>query len=516
MDNTPWLTIIGAIPAVGALVLMLLPAGLIKSSRQIGMLITLATAGAAFAALGSFSMARSNEVQLVEQHSWIPQFGVSYALGVNGIGLMMILLSVVLVPLCLLAMWDVVEERELGVAVKRRNFIALLLLLEAMMIGVFAARDVFLFYVFFEAMLIPSYFLIASYGGKKAKPAAVKFLLFSLAGGLIMLAAVIALYLQGPGGPQGFLIDNLTPANRENPLYSSGTMESLLFFGFFIAFAVKAPMWPLHTWLPDATEEAPPGVSVLLVGVLDKVGTFGMMTLCLVLFPEASKAAAPYIVVWALLSMIFGAFGAIGSKDIHRLIAYTSISHFGFIVMGIFAMTSQAQVGAMLYMLNHGFSTAALFLVAGMLVKRRGSQKIADFGGWQRLTPWLAGSFLLAGLSSLALPGMSSFVSEFLVLLGTFERYRWATIIGAFGVVLSAIYILNTYRKMMTGPAPEDKAPKDISGREAAVIVPIIAVILALGFYPAPALKLLNPVIKHTMNVTGVEDVTPVAEGGKG
>ena len=286
------------------------------------------------------------------------------------------------------------------------------------MVGVFAATDVFLFYVLFEAMLIPMYFIIGSYGGAQRSYAAVKFLLYSLVGGLLMLAAVIGLYVVSDGGPQAFLFENLLGTEMGT------STERLLFLGFFIAFAIKAPLWPVHTWLPDAAAESPPGGAVLLVGVLDKVGTFGMIRFCLPLFPDASQWATPVVITLAVIGILYGALLAIGQTDLKRLIAYTSISHFGFIVLGIFAMTTQGQSGSTLYMVNHGFSTAALFLIAGFLISRRGSRLVGDFGGVQRVAPMLAGTFLVAGLSSLALPGLSSFVSEFLVLVGTLLPLR--------------------------------------------------------------------------------------------
>jgi NADH-quinone oxidoreductase subunit M len=384
------------------------------------------------------------------------------------------------------------------------------------MIGVFAARDVFLFYVFFEAMLIPVYFLIGQFGGAQRRYASVKFLLYSLLGGLVMLVAVIGLYAEGPGGAQGFLTSNLIGLD-----FSGTVVERLLFLGFFFAFAVKAPMWPVHTWLPDAAAEAPAGVAVLLVGVLDKVGTFGMITLCLPLFPGASKWATPVVLALALVSVLYGALLAIGQSDLKRLIAYTSLSHFGVIVLGIFAMTSSGQSGSALYMVNHGFSTAALFLVAGMLGTRRGSTRIDDYGGLQRSTPLLAGAFLLAGLSSLALPGLSSFISEFLVLVGTFARYPLVAVIATLGIILAALYILLTYQKMFTGPVREYASGwKDLDAREAWVVAPLLAVIIGLGFFPKPVLDVLNPAVTRTMQQTAVTDpaptvagVTPAAEG---
>ncbi|MFP5334321.1 MAG: NADH-quinone oxidoreductase subunit M [Actinomycetes bacterium] len=500
----PWLTTAGLIPLVGALVVWLLPSSARRLARPVALGVSLLTLLVVLAMALSFDVAQAGTHQFTETLSWIPQFGVSYALGVDGIGLTMVALAAVLTPVVVLASWH-----DAGVDPARvRTFFALLLVLETMMIGVFAARDVFLFYVFFEAMLIPMYFLIGSFGGPQRRYAAVKFLLYSLLGGLLMLVAVIALYLEGPGGPEGFLVENLVG------LEYSETVGRLMFLGFFIAFAIKAPMWPVHTWLPDAAGQAPPGAAVLLVGVLDKVGTFGMITLCLPLFPEASRWAAPTVAVLAVVSILYGALLAIGQTDVMRLIAYTSVSHFGFIVLGIFAMTTPGQNGAVLYMVNHGFTTAALFLVVGMLIARRGSARIADYGGAQRVTPLLAGAFLVAGLSSLALPGLSSFVSEFLVLVGTFARYEWAAVLAAVGVILAAVYILLTYQRMFTGaPSEPVKALPDMRAREAWVVAPLLAVIVALGLYPKPVLDVLEPAVERTMQEVGATDPEPSVPG---
>jgi NADH-quinone oxidoreductase subunit M len=506
--SLPWLTTIGLLPTIGAAVIW---GSLFTGSREraadLARWTALAVSVVVFALslvlAIRFDVSRAGEFQFTETHGWIPQFGVTYALGVDGIALTMVLLSTVLVPVCVLAGWHEISGE------RAAHFFALMLVLETFMIGVFAARDVFLFYVFFEAMLIPVYFLIGQFGGAQRRYASVKFLLYSLFGGLVMLVAVIAVYFQGKGGPQGFLTSNLTGIP-----YSSSLVERLLFLGFFLAFAIKAPMWPVHTWLPDAAAEAPAGVAVLLVGVLDKVGTFGMITLCLPLFPHASKWAAPVVLVLAVVSVIYGALVAIGQRDLKRLIAYTSVSHFGFIVLGIFAFTSTGQAGSVLYMVNHGFSTAALFLVAGMLIARRGSQQIADYGGLQRSTPLLAGSFLVAGLSSLALPGLSSFVSEFLVLVGTFTRYPAAAIVATVGIILASLYILLTYQRMFTGPVREFAASwRDMDAREAWVVGPLVAVIIALGFFPKPVLDVLNPAVSRTMQQTSSNDPAPTVPG---
>jgi NADH-quinone oxidoreductase subunit M len=500
MSSFPWLTTLGLVPLVGALVLALLPSGLAERAKQVALGFSLATLVVAIAAATQFTHHSSAQFQLREQHSWIPQFGVSYALGVDGIALVLILMSVILVPICVLAAWNDVPEP----GKRQQNYFGLMLVLETMMIGVFAATDVFLFYVFFEAMLLPVYFLIGSYGGQRRQYAALKFLLFSLLGGLVMLVAVIAVYIAGPGGPDGFLVSKLTG------LHLDVVTGRLMFLGFFFAFAVKAPMWPVHTWLPDAAAEAPPATSVLLVGVLDKVGTFGMIRFCLPLFPEASKWATPVVLILAVVSILYGALLAIGQSDIMRLVAYTSVSHFGFIVIGIFSMTSAGQAGSTLYMVNHGFTTAALFLVGAMLAARRGSRRIADFGGWQRITPILAGVWLITGLSGLALPGLNSFVSEFLVLVGTFQRYKLAAILGTVGIILAALYILLMYQRMMTGPKPEGVVgTPDASSREKWVIAPLIAAFVVLGVYPKPVLDVINPAITRVMTQVGVTDPAP-------
>jgi NADH-quinone oxidoreductase subunit M len=334
-------------------------------------------------------------------------------------------------------------------------------------------------------------------------------LLYSLFGGLLMLASIIALYVMS--GDQGGHTFDLA---RLATLEMSSTTQNFLFLGFFIAFAIKAPLWPFHTWLPDAAASATPGTSVLLLGVLDKVGTFGMIRYCLTLFPEASKTFTPVIIVLAVISIIYGAILAIGQKDLKRLIAFTSISHFGFITMGIFAMTSQSQSGATLYMFNHGFSTAALFIVGGWMIARRGSSTISDFGGLQRVTPVMAWCFFLAGMSSLALPGLSSFVSEFLVLVGTYTRYPVAAIIATVGIILAALYILIPVQRALHGPTtPGNENLTDLNLREKIAITPVLAAIIALGFYPSPLLNVINPAAVHVNSQVGFTDPVPTVEG---
>ncbi len=500
MDNFPWLTVMLLVPLVGAALIAAMPSALAGRAKHLALGFSLLTLALGIGAALQFDTSSLEQFQLAETHSWIPSFGVSYALGVDGIALSLILMSAVLTPICILAAWHDVPEG----GAREKNYFALTLVLLTFMVGIFAAVDVFLFYVFFEAMLIPVYFLIGSYGGPARQYASMKFLIFSLAGGLVMLVAVIGLYVQGPKGEQGFLIGSLTGLDMDP------TTEKWLWLGFFIAFAIKAPMWPLHTWLPDAATEAKPATATLLVGVLDKIGTYGMIRFCLQLFPGASDWATPVVIALAVVSILYGAFLAIAQDDVMRLIAYTSISHFGFIVLGIFAFTTVAGAGSATYMINHGFTTAGLFLIAGMLVARRGSKRISDFGGWQRVTPAIAGVFLISGLSGLGLPGLGSFLSEFLVIAGTFQRYRGVAVIAVTAIVLAAIYILWMYKRMMTGPKPElEGRVQDLNLREKLVVAPLLASFILLGVYPKPLFEYVNPAMNRVLTFVGVSDPAP-------
>jgi NADH-quinone oxidoreductase subunit M len=360
-------------------------------------------------------------------------------------------------------------------------------------------------------MLIPMYFLIGSFGGARRSYAAVKFLLYSLFGGLLMLVAVIGLYIasrhQGLGGGNGtfdyrVLIDG--------QLHLSHGEQIALFLGFFIAFAIKAPLWPFHTWLPDAASEAPTGTAVMLVGILDKVGTFGFLRYCIPLFPYASKLFAPYVLGLCVTGILYGALVAIGQRDLKRLVAYSSVSHFGFIALGVFAFTTQGGSGATLYMVNHAFSTGALFLVVGFLASRRGSRLVDDFGGVATIAPWLGAMILVAGLSALSLPGLSTFVSEFLVLVGTFTAHRWFAVIAIFGIVLAAVYVLWMIQRTIHGPVSAAvEGFRDLSLREAWVIAPVMVVIVFLGFYPKPLLDAINPAVQSTNSVVRTHDPSP-------
>src|ERR1700759_3962858 len=464
--GTPWLTVAGGIPLLGAIVVALLPVRLAKVTTLLFSVVDLVWV----IVMATQFNTSGPRFQFTEEYSWIPQFGVHYALGIDGIGLVLLGMTAVLMPVVVLASWHDADN----VSKSPKTYFALMLVLDTMLIGTFAATDVFLFYVFFEAMLVPMYFLIGSFGVGPRQYAAVKFLLYSLLGGLLMLVAVIALYVYSgeavmTGHHGTFLFYTL-----EHVALSS-TVQKWLFLGFFVAFAIKAPLWPFHTWLPDAAASAQPGAAVLMLGVMDKVGTFGMIRYCLELFPTAAHYFTPLILVLAVISILYGAIVAIGQTSMKRLIGYTSVSHFGFIVLGIFAFTSQGQTGAILYMVNHGFAPGALFLLAGFLIVRRGADRLPDYGGVQTVAPVLAGLFLGSLLAMLSLPGLSTFVSEFLVLVGTFTRYKVAASFAVAGIVLAAIYILWMYQRTMNGPTVDSVSTMtDLRPRELLAVVPLI------------------------------------------
>jgi NADH-quinone oxidoreductase subunit M len=502
MATFPWVTVIGCIPLAGLLMIMLTPADRPEETKRIALGASLVTL------IGSIWMAAAyhtngDRFQFVQSYDWIKAFGARYEVGVDGIALALILMTTVLTPVIVLASWNDAEEGRHST----RTFFALLLATEAIVIGVFGSMDVFLFYVLFEAMLIPIYFLIGSYGGPRRSYAAVKFLLYSLAGGLLMLVAVIALFVVSKDqlGHGTFDIRVLS-----TQLHLSHNEQIALFLGFFIAFAIKAPLWPFHTWLPDAAAEAPTGVAVMLVGVLDKVGTFGFLRYCIPLFPDASRTLAPWILGLCVTGILYGALLAVGQRDMKRLVAYSSVSHFGFIALGVFAFTSQGGSGATLYMVNHAFSTGALFLLVGFLATRRGSRLIDDFGGAASVAPWLGATFLIAGLSALSLPGLSTFVSEFLVLAGTFTVHRWFAVVATFGIVLAAVYVLWMVQRTIHGPVREGlENMRDLNFREAWVIAPVLAVIVALGVYPKPLLDVINPAVHSSFTNVRSHDPAP-------
>jgi NADH-quinone oxidoreductase subunit M len=523
VSDFPFLLVMIALPAVGAAVVAALPKGRDLLAKQLALGISLVVLLLAVLTTVAFD-AGGDRFQLTTEFAWIPDFGVQIALGVDGIALVMLLLIGVLVPVVIGASWrDEFPGRSM------KAYFAWLLLLESMMVGVFASTDIFLFYVFFEAMLVPMYFIIGSFGGPRRQYAAVKFFLYSLVGGLIMLAAVIGLFVVSNSelGEGTFAFDALRQLDIDPGV------QKLLFLGFFIAFAIKAPLVPFHTWLPDSGSEAPIGGAVLLVGVLDKVGTFGFLRYCLPLFPDASRFFAPWVLVLSVAGILYAALLAMGQSDMKRLVSYTSISHFGFIALGIFAFTTEAATGAVLYMVNHGIATGLLFVVVGMLIARGGSRQIRDYGGVAAKAPVLAGVFLLAGLASLALPATNSFVSEFLVLIGSFPTQPVFTIIATTGIILAALYILLMYQRTMHGPPAgvllvEEPASEPVAGdggstavvtaprrtmrvldldrREIAVVAPLVALIIVLGVYPQPLLNLIEPAVSATMSDLGGSD----------
>jgi NADH-quinone oxidoreductase subunit M len=506
MNNLPYLSLLILLPLLGSLVVFALPAALgAVRVKTVGMFVSIAVFVLfVFAAL-QFETGTSDEFQLVESYSWITTFGVNWAVGIDGLGLVMLGLVSILVPVVMLAAWQDVAEDAVG------KFFGLVLLLQSVVIAVFVATDLFMFYIFFELMLIPMYFLIGRYGNGDRRKAAVKFLIFSLLGGLILLAGVITVWVQSLRltGVGTFDLQFLSTLGLD--LQS----QRWLFVAFFIAFAIKAPLVPVHSWLPDAAQSATPAVAVLLIGILDKVGTYAMLRFLLPLFPDASVELAPVALTLATLSIFYGAVMAIGSKDIKRLMAYISISHFGFIVLGIFAFTTQGISGAMFYMFSHGLSTAALFLAAGYLIQRTGSSEISMHAGAFQVTPLLAGLVLFGALSSVALPGLASFIAEFTVLLGTFARYPLLAGIATLGIVVAAVYALWLYQRTMTGhPSDAVSKIKDVTGREVVALSPIIALTIALGFVPQPAFDLLNPTSEKVMQQVSQVDPEALIEEG--
>lgn len=513
MTSFPLLTVLWALPMLGALVVAALPVSSRQAVKYGGLAVSLVVLVLAVVLAVRFQPG-GERYQFVESHTWIRSFGAGYILGLDGIALVLVVMTAALVPLLMIAGWNDVD-RYTGLSGRGTHvYIALTLAVEAMVLLSLSALDILLFYIFFEVMLIPMYFLIGAFGGSGRSRAALKFLLYNLFGGLIMLAAVIGLYVVTANSPafDGGTFDfrRIADAVADGSLEISPAVAAALFAGFMFAFAVKAPLWPFHRWLPDAAVQATPASAVFMMAVMDKVGTFGMLRYCLPLFPLAAAQFRPLIIALAVVSIVYGAIVAIGQTDVMRLIAYTSISHFGFIILGIFAMTSQGQSGSTLYMVNHGISTAALFLIAGFLVSRRGTRAIAAYGGVQQVAPVLAGTFLVAGLATLALPGLSTFISEFLVLVGTFTRYPVAAVIAALGLVLSAVYILWMYQRMMTGPVTEgNEKVTDLRVRELAVVAPLIAALIVLGVYPRIALDVINPAVDHTLTSIQQPDPAP-------
>jgi len=425
--------------------------------------------------------------QFVERYQWIRQFGISYHLGMDGISLFLVILTTILISLSLL------YSGGGDIDVRPREFCFVMLLLESGLLGTFLAVDLFLFYVFWEVMLVPMYFLIGIWGHGRKIYATFKFVLFTMFGSLLMLVAI--LYLVGGGRAHlGHLTFDL-PDLYQVPL--SHAEAYWLFAGFAIAFAIKVPLWPVHTWLPDAHTEAPTAGSVILAGVMLKAGTYGFLRFAIPLFPEVAIAAAPIFMALAVVGIIYGALVAMVQPDLKRLVAYSSVSHLGFVMLGIFALDPQGVQGAIYQMLNHGISTGALFLLVGMIYLRRHTREISEFGGLWKSVPVYAAIFMVVMLSSIGLPGLNGFVGEFLILLGTFiqSRERWFAVFAVSGLILGALYMLWAYERVMWGPLtkPANQTIADLTWREIAVLAPLVALMLLMGLYPRPLLERMEP-----------------------
>jgi NADH-quinone oxidoreductase subunit M len=504
VSTFPWVSVLAGVLFVGAVIVALLP----KRNHALAKWFSLAVSlvGLAIVMVMWLGVYKTDgtTIQMVEKHQWIPALGAAYHVGVDGVRLSLLVMSGILLVVAIIAGWKDSDDRE-----SVKGYFAWLIATSALAVIVFTSFDLLLFYIAFEASLIPIYFLIGRWGGPQRAYAAVKFLLYSLLGGLFMLAALIALWVYSGQQFVGATFDLTVLINN---LHLTTSQEYWIFAGFFLAFAIKAPMVPVHTWLPDAASQATPATSTLLIGVLDKIGTFGMLMILMPLFPAASHHFAPVIIVFAVISIIYGALLAIGQKDLLRLIGYTSISHFGFIVLGIYSFTAQGASGAALYMVAHGISTAMWLLVTGFLISRRGSQFISAFGGVAKVAPWLAGMYLIAGLGALSLPGLAGFVPEFLVLVGTFQVYVWAAVIGTLGIILAAVYVLWAYQRVFTGP-PVDAVRnfKDLTPREFVAMVPLAALLIVIGFVPMTVLHTTNPTTKAVLQSSGLEVVKPPA-----
>lgn len=436
----------------------------------------------------------TSEMRFVEQMSWIESLGVSYHLGIDGISLLLVLLTTFFGPICILAAWNSIQK---GVA----GFLASFLVLETGMLGVFCSLDLFLFFVFWEAMLIPMYFLIGVWGGERRIYATVKFVLYTMAGSALMLVAILTLYLLHGKATDVYTFNLMTIQANMAQLGLSLRIELLLFLGFFIAFAIKVPLFPFHTWLPDAHVEAPTVGSVILAGVLLKMGTYGLIRFCIPLFPAATYSTIPWVSALAIIGIIYGALVAMVQPDLKKLVAYSSVSHLGFVVLGLFSLQQQGVQGGLLQMVNHGLSTGALFLIVGMIYERRHTRLIEDFGGLAKRMPIFATFFMIATLSSIGLPGLNGFVGEFLILTGTFLSHKIYAVFAATGVILAAVYMLWMFQRVVFGKLenPANQTLQDLSLREIVVLVPVLLLILFIGVYPHPFLSKMEASVENVI-----------------
>jgi NADH-quinone oxidoreductase subunit M len=458
--------------------------------RNIALLTSLVTFAATLWLWWRFDPS-SAEFQFVERHDWIPRFGIQYHVGVDGISLFLIILTGFLTPLALLSSWESVHK-----SVKVFSFFVLAL--ESAMLGVFVSIDLFLFYVFWDAVLIPMYFLIGIWGYERRIYAAVKFILYTMAGSVLMLIAIIGLAYAHAESNRSLSFNLLD-------LYGvtlSPQMESWFFLAFTLAFIIKVPLFPFHTWLPDAHVEAPTAGSVILAGVMLKMGTYGLLRFSFPLFPEAATAFSPVLALLAVVGIVYGALVAMVQPDMKKLVAYSSVSHLGFVVLGLCAMNLQGVQGSLYQMLNHGVSTGGLFMIVGMLSDRRHTRLIAEFGGLKAVAPRFVAAFLLVTLSSIALPGMNGFVGEFLILIGAFRWSPWFTTIAATGVILSAVYMLWMFQRVNYGEVTNEKnrTLRDLTPREWALVVPTVAMAILMGVLPGIFLRPMEPSVTKVVD----------------
>ncbi|HWO90285.1 MAG TPA: NADH-quinone oxidoreductase subunit M [Gemmatimonadales bacterium] len=475
------------IPFAGALVVALAPA---RFAKGLALAVSLIEFIVSLGLWISYDPA-GPPMQFMGVEPWIPAWGISYRVGIDGISLMMVLLTTFLMPLSVLGSWA-------GITTRQRGFYAMLLALTTGMIGVFVALDLFFFYVMWEVMLIPMYFIIGIWGGQRRLYAAIKFFIYTMAGSLLMLVAILYLYFaagQASGGQHSFALDHIMRF-----ALVGGKPAAWLFVAFFLAFAIKVPMVPFHTWLPDAHVEAPTAGSVILAGVLLKMGTYGFIRFAVPLFPHVafSPTTVNVVVTLSLIGIIYGALVAMVQPDLKKLVAYSSVSHLGFVMLGIWALNEQSTQGAMMVMINHGISTGALFFLVGMIYERRHSRMIEDFGGIARTVPLFSAVLTIVALSSIGLPATNGFVGEFLVLVGSFRAYPWATALATTAVIAAAAYLLWALKRMLYGniTKQENRELTDLTGREYAVMVPLLVMIVWLGLYPKPVLERMGPSVR--------------------
>jgi NADH-quinone oxidoreductase subunit M len=492
----PWLSVLVLTPLAGAILLALAPRD-DRLMRRGALLFSGLTFAASLVVFARFRLG-TDGFQFVERVEWVRGWGISYHLGVDGISLLLVMLTTLLFPLCFLASGNV--------KTRLKEYVVALLLTEWAILGVFLALDLVLFYIFWEAVLIPMYLLIGVWGYERRIYATIKFFLFTLAGGLLMLVGIVALHL-GVRAATGEATFSYLEWLAAAPQLALG-IQAWIFAALAVGFAIKVPMFPFHTWLPDAHTEAPTAGSVILAGVLLKMGTYGFIRFSIPLFPEIAERAVPYMMAAAVIGILYGAAVSAVQSDLKRLVAYSSVSHLGFVMLGLFSFTLQGAQGSMLQMVNHGLSTGALFMLVGMLYDRRHTRAIADFGGLAAVAPVYSGVFLLVALSSLGLPGLNGFVGEFFILLGTFEANRLAAVLGTGGVLGAAIYLLWAYQRTFHGPVTSDanRVLKDLTPRERLVLAPLVALIVLIGVWPRPFLERMEPAVAKAVSaVQGVE-----------